>query len=486
MKTSILGKIVLLAFFIQFSFANVLANLSKDKFYLGDTLTLSIQASGENINFPQITSIEGYQVTGTSQSQQISIINGKRKLTQIMQYNFAPTSSLEIQPIYIEIDGKQFQTNSLKATMEEPSASKESDPISLIITTDKSSYYQGEPILAKMVFKYTQNAGVIDAKLLDFEPNNFWVKPLKNKQPYQHGGYITYELNYILFAKKSGSMEIPNQAIKVAKQSGMSFMRWDKVFSNKLPLEIKPLPQGIHLVGNYTIKASVDKTSANQNDAINLTIKVEGEGNIEDIPEFKLDMPQQVLYSSKPILKTDLADSKFIGEFSQKISIVSDNDYTINPIKLQYFDLSSQSIKTIATKPIPITINKTQTKTTPKIETLQDTTPTIQVQKELQYVKEDAYVKYLFGAIGFILGGLLSYLLLKNKSKKSDKKDTPLIKKIKKAKDDKALYDILTPYIQDKTIYPYIKLLEENIYNHKHNKIDKTSLIEYVKEDLGI
>jgi len=481
MKISILGKIVLFVLCTYFSFGGVKASINKSTFYLGDSVTLLISASGEDIKFPPITSIEGFRVIGTSSSQQISIINGKTNKTQVMEYSFEPTKSLHINPFIIEIDGKQAFTNPVDITMVEPSASKASDPIALVLKTDKKSYYKGEPILTTITFKYKKDAGVIDAKLMEFNPEHFWVKTLNNPKPIEQNGYIIYKLNYILYAKQAGKVNIPNHSIKVAMRSGMSFMKWDKVFSNNLSLNIKDLPQGVNILGDYVIEASVDTTNAKQNDPVNFTIHIKGEGNLEDLNEFQPNMPNQVLYSSKPAIKASLTANKLMSDFTQKISIISDKDYTIPPISFKYFDMKTKSVKTISSKEIAIKVEKSLQKSAPKIETLQSTPQTI-TQKEIQYIKEDSYVKYVYGVVGFILGALTLFLVMRKNTKQVHHEETPLTKQIKKAKTDKDLYDVLIAYSYDLTIKSYIKKLDENIYNNGKNKIDRRELIEYINE----
>jgi len=50
---------------------------------------------------------------------------------------------------------------------------------------------------------------------------------------------------------------------------------------------------------------------------------------------------------------------------------------------------------------------------------------------------------------------------------------------IKKAKDDKALFEVLLPFgNENKKILKVLKLLEENIYKNAKNKINKKEIIE--------
>jgi hypothetical protein len=482
MKISILGKLILLFLFITGLFANVTTSVDKTKFYTGDSVTLSIKASGEDVEFPNISSIGGFVVTGTSSSQQISIINGRTSKTKVMQYSFEPTKSITIEPFTVTINNKAIQTKPITIKMIEPTASKASDPLVLEMKTDKASYYVGEPIVVSLYFKYKEYVSIIDAKLEPFEPSGFWKKEIPSPKPTQKGEYVVYQINSLLFANKAGKITIPNHFINVAKRDSRNYINWQKVFSNKLELDIKPLPNNIRNVGDFEIKAAVDKQETNANEPINLTITLKGDGNFDDIKEFTLNLPNQVLYSSKPQVQTTVAKKKLLGEFTQKISIISDKDYTIPPISFSYFDLDSKGIKTIETEPIEIKVKQVQKKEQPKIETLK-TQIEPKVITKVEYVEKDSNLKYIYGIGGIFLGVFLTYLLFQIKKPKHQEDDIPLIKRIKKAKEDKQLYDILLPYIQDENIKTYIVQLEKNIYSNEVNKINKKALIEYLKEN---
>lgn len=485
MKISILGKILLLLSCISFSFANISTSVDKTSFYMGDSVNLIIKASGEDIKFPEISTINGYPVTSRSSSQQISIINGNTTKTKVMQYTFNPTKSITLQSFDIVVDNITFKTKQIHINKIQPTASKDGEDLVLSMKTNKKSYYIGEPIVLSLFFKHKTNLPIVDAKLDKFEPEGFWQKEMKSPQPTQINNYTSYQINHLLFAKNSGKITIPNQFINIAKRDYRNFINWEKVFSNKLELDIKPLPKDISIVGDFTIKASIDKNETNANEPINLTIKIEGSGNIEDINEFKLNMPNQVLYSSKPEIQSAVVKDKLIGEFTQKISIISDDDFSITPLEFSYFDLKSHSVKKLFTKSFTIKVNKTKQKNAPKIETLKTDVEPKTITK-IKYVQETSYVKYIYALIGLTLGFVLAYLFLNKNTKTHKKDDTPLIKQIKKSKEDKELYNILLPYIKDDIIKKYINDLEKNIYGSSNIPIDKKALIEYLKEDFDI
>lgn len=484
MRISILGKIFIILLSIIDLFGVVRAQVDKTNFYMGDKITLSIEVNGENINFPNITKIGDFMVEGTSSSSQISIINGTTSKTQIKQYGFSPNRSFTIPPFSIEVDGKIETTKPITLTMKDPTPSKSDDPISLHIHTDKSSYYVNEPVVISLVFKYQSKLSIIDAKLAPFNPKGFWPKEMPSPKPKEENGYIIYEVKHLLFPKKSGTIKIPNHHINIAKRDFRNYIKWEKIFSNPLNLDIKPLPNNINMVGDFTLTAKVDKNQVDFNEPVNLTIQIEGSGNIDDIKSFNLPLKNQVLYNSKPQIQSNIIREKPYGEFIQKISIISEEDYTIPPITFSYFDLKTQTVKTKTTQAIEIKVNQITQKESPKIETLSLNTSS-KTPTQIKYIDKDPYTKYIFGLIGFMIGAFLTWLVLAKKKVK-EIEDTPLIKQIKQAKNNKALYDILLPYIQDNTINQYVKLLEENIFKNKNNTINKKSLILFIRENFEL
>lgn len=476
---STLGKIFLLLLFTNYLFANVTAKLSSQSFYEGDSVKLIIEAQGEKIEFPNLSTIEGFPVIGTGSSSQTSIINGHVTKYQTLRYNFYPTKSIDIAPIEVKIDGKIYKTPKLHLNKIKPTASKKGDMFELSLKTSKKKAYVGEPILLTLQFKYKNGANIIDANLPDFTMDGFWVKKLNSPKPYQKNNYVIYDTNYLIFAQKSGEVTIPNQKIDIATRTRTFLTSWTKIFSNNLKLNIIPLPGNTNILGDYKIVAKVDKTTTTVNKPINLTIELEGLGNIDDIDPFTLDMPNEVVYSSKPEVSSYIKNNKYGGRFIQKVSIVGENDFTIPSISFSYFDLKTKQTKTIKTKPFKIKVKGQTKKATPQIETNDSK---IETQKVI--VKTvDSDIKYLYALFGLILGALITYLLLTKRVKK-EKIEKPISKKIKQAKGDKELYDILLPYSQNKEITMYIKLLEENIYNNKQVKINKKEIIEIFEESL--
>lgn len=477
-KISILGKILFLTLLPILTYAQVVATLDKITVLEGERATLSITARGNDITFPQLRTVEGNKVLGTSTSSSISIINGSMSRTKTVSYVFAPKYTFTV-PIYsVMINGIEELTEPIKLKVVKPTSSKHGDNLQLEVKLSKSKAYVGESIFASIIFKYKAGIPLINLDLEDFAPKHFVTKALNPKGAVEKNGFKIVRQDFLIFPQLAGKYKIDKQLINVAMREPKTNMTiWQKIFSNENKLEIIPLPLNIDIQGDYSISASIDKNNINSNEPVNLTIEIKGQGNIDDISEFKLDLADEVSYSTKPEIKNFIKDGKYGGTFIQKLSIIADNNFIIKPIIFKYFDINTKEIKTIKTKKFNIKVKKNK-KTTPSIQTgsKNQIVKTIQLPAKIVYKTEDGYIKYLFLFFGFIMGLIIVVAYKKSKSTKANIK--PINVQIRKAKNDKELYKILLPYSYNNNILKYIHILEKNIYNNEKNKFNKKDLLE--------
>jgi hypothetical protein len=495
--------------------SDVKATLDRPLIYKGDSVVLSIEAEGSDIDFPMIDEISGFKVLGSSNSQNITSINGKMSQKFIQSYTFAPTKSIEIPSFEVEVDGKIMKTSPLKLRVESPKAAGKNSSIQLEMKVSKRSSFVGEPITLDILFKRDPNREFAKVEIAQPELDSFWAKKLPDTPSYSENGYIVQKYSYLLFPQEDGNFTIPatfaKLGIKIRQKRSMfndpffddpfsndpffsafstSSIKWQKLFSNEVNINVKPLPDKLELFGNFNIKAKVDKRAIPANKALNLTLIVDGEGNIEDIKKFSLDISNGVVYADEPIIKGVAKDGTYRGAFSQKIAIVADQNYTIPAFSLSYFDKKSGKKKVIKTKPIDIIVTGGSER--PKIET-NDLAQVVSSNKNND-VKDDnrdkiesivvktsnPYEKFIYLFSGIVLGALIAYLFLDKISKIKVKKDTDIVKKIERAKDDKTLFELLLPYAnRDKLIKKELDKLEKNIYKNGNEVIDKDAILDF-------
>ena len=504
-----LGKIFLILLFLSsVVFAGVKVSVNPPAVYKGDMVQLTITAEGDNIEFPQIAQVGDSPVMGTSSSQSVNIINGNISKTISKTYTFRATKSLKVPSFIVKIDGKEFKTKEQSLKVVKPTASHRGQPFVLEMSLDKNISYVGEPLNLTLSFKSKLNAHADKIQLGEPKLEDFWVKKSDEVTKSTEGEYIVQSLHYKLFPQKAGEYTIPAIEALIGKvqhqRSGLGGifddpffssiteqLNWQKIYSNSLKVKVNPLPNGLELYGDYTIKATVDKRKVHANKPVNLTITVQGKGNIDDVKKFDLDIANVIVYADEPKIRSGEQNGVYGGVFIQKIALIADQNFTIPSLSLEYFDKKSKSVKTVKTEPIDIEVigGGVGAKSQPSIEV--SPTQKIEVPKVIQSnvqtkvvtKTEDSYLKYIFLGIGFLLG--IGSMLLVNMLKKAKeaKKETDMVRAIRKAKDDQALFNLLLPYSKkDKRISKALNLLEENIYKGGKNKIDKEELMEVFEE----
>ena len=489
-KISNLGKLLLIFIFVPIMmFANVHASLDKIAVLKGDTATYTISASGNNIEFPRLSNIEGHPVVGTSTSTSINIINGNMKKIKKVSYTFAPKYTFTIPNYSIIVDGKEEQTEPIKIKVIKPTASTSNDDLQLFLKIDKTEAYVGEALKATIVFKYKVGIDIIDIALEDFKIKHFFLKTLDQTKPYEENGFIVLKQSYLLFPQLAGDYTIDKQLINVAiREYRTNMKRWTKVYSKELNLKIKPLPSNLSIQGDYTISASVDKLQTKANDPINLTLTIKGSGNIDDIEPFKVDIPQAITYSDKPQVQTMLEHNIYKGVFKQKIALISDSNFTIPSLSFSFYSKKDKKIVVKTTKPIDIEVvgspknpvsnnsqKNIQLSDELKTNSTNTTTPAMVTSSKLN--STNSYILFFIG----VLFGIVATLIVLKVKNKPTKKQIPIIKQIKKYKNNnKELFKLLLPYKgEDSSIDTILEDLEQNIYKNVNNKIDISKVVEY-------
>ena len=478
-------------------FASVSATVDKSEVVRGDSVTLSLSASGDDVKFPSISDIGGYSVDSSSRSQSITIINGKTSKTITNSYTFTPLKSITIPSYTIEVDGKKEVTKPIELKVLSAAKAGVNPDFSLRMIADKQEAFIGEPITLRIIFKQKRDVPVESIQFANPTFPNFWAKSDGKDKKEIVGDYVIHNITYVLIPQQAGNFTISPIKVAIAKRvqirDAFSFVlqriRWKNIFSNELRIKVKPLPNGVNVFGKYSIQADVDKEITKANKPVNLTLTIRGEGNIDDIDSFDLKVPNATVYKNKPKRDTYLENGVYKGKFTQKFALVGDNDFVIPPIKFTYFDKDEHKVKTIQTKPIKIKVtgggNFQAMPTTHKLIT-SATAPKEKVVKKIIYKEANPFEKWIYLVIGLFIGFLLSNLKYLTKFGKKKSSEHPLSYEIRKAKNDKELLKILLPYVsKNKKIKEMVNKLEENIYMKKSHKIDKKTLSKEIKELLN-
>ena len=460
-----LGKLILLLLLIPYAlYGGVTASVSSSTVTLGEEVTLNLKVSGENIQRPTIYTICDSDVTSTGSQTSIQIVNGDYQKSYILNYQFVPQKSCEIKPIEIEIDGVTEVTKPIKIKVKAMDVAKDSEFV-LILQSSKKEVFVGEQFEIVLLFKQRAGANAVDSKFVSPDLKGLWVKEEKDSERYEQGEYTITKLSYIVSAQRAGKQKITPAQMKIASRDAgkdswgawIPQIKWRTYFSNELSLDVKPLPAGVDLVGDFTISAVVDKNTINVNEAVNITVTVKGIGNLEDIKTFKPYIDGVNSFDEKIRIRG--------AKLSQKIALVSDKDFIIPPFTLKFFNPKTSKIQTIQTKAIPIKVHGAKLNQELKIKRETENRPVVSTSNT------ESGVDMVWIVLAFIGGIALGVLVMLLKPWKL------LIKeKQTSIKDPKVLLIKLFPYKDDEEVQKIVDILEKNIYSNENIEIDKKVL----------
>jgi len=468
-----LGKIALLILLFPFAlFGDIRASLDSTTVELGDMVTFNLKISGDDIQKPIIHSLCDSDIISTGSQTSIEIINGSYQKSYVLSYKFLPQKSCVIKPIEIEIDKKIEKSNSVNLTVKAVVASKDS-LFKLTLQSDKKEVFVGESFEMTLLFKQKQGAEAVDSKFVPPVMKGFWIKNEAKPTRHQEGNYVITKIVYTIAAQREGELKVTKAQMRIASRSKsdrwnsfLSGIKWKTYFSNELNMVVKPLPSGVKLIGDFTISAEVDKNEINANEAVNIEIRVNGVGNLEDIKSFKPSIAGVSVFDEKiSIDKTKL---------TQKLAFVGEDSFTIPTFSIKYFDLKTKEIKTISTKEIKIKVKNPKKK-----ENL-----VIKRETQTQIANETGAsnnISTIYIIIALLIGFIIGILVMIFKPWELFKKERKTIS----LKNPKTLLIKLLPFKDNKDVGEIINILEKNIYYGDSVELDKKK-VKIIIEKYGI
>jgi len=473
-----LGKktVILFLLFCTTLYGSVTARVEPPVVYSGDTAKYILTVSGENVHKPQLTDICGNDIVATSSQTSIEMINMDYKKSYVLSYDFVPKKSCDITPVAVDVNGKIEKSNAVKLVVKPASQDKNADFI-LSLKANKTDVFVGEPFLVYLELKQDKGAPVIDSKFIEPDFKGFWVKSKSEAQRQDTDDFIITKMSYTLAAQREGNLTIKPAQLRIATRintrdmwgSFMPQIKWKSYFSNELSVRAKPLPNNAKIVGNFIISAVADKTEITPSEAVNVTVKVKGNGNLEDIKSFKPYINGVNVFDEKIVIKGNT--------LTQKLAFVSDKDFTIPPFKLVFYNLKTKRVEQIKTKSIFIKV-KGSVKVSPALKIQKSNEePELSIQKG-EKQSSSGSLNYIWLLVAFAVGIAVGVALMLTKPFQFEKREKKL-----NLKDEKLLLLKLLPYKDiDTDVAKIITILEGNFYGEKKEKVDKKLLKEILKK----
>lgn len=398
------------------------ARVSKNTLGLNERMRIDffMNIDGDNFNQP---SFEGFQIiAGPSQSVSQSWINGRSTFEKFYSYFLVPTrkGNLTIKSATIEYEGKVYKTTPIKINVTD-AIQQPKDPNDVNVSADNNLYlvaeisktnpYVNEPITVVYKLFFSYNIGITNFKeLAKPKYNNFWSQNIDIKQlVVEEGTFKGERYRYavlrktVLYPQKSGKLAIEPLSLDIDVQ--LPSNRRD-VFGRQLITEtsksvsagsktitVKALPEAgkpadfTGAVGRFDFKVTPSKTSLKNGESLDLVVTATGKGNLKLFTLPKPVVPNALeMYDAVHTEKVDTPLSGMTGSISDSYTIVPQykGNYPIKPLQFSYFDLDSNSYKTISSPEIMINILDGPTDTRANDSTAKNT---VIVPEQFKYVK---------------------------------------------------------------------------------------------------
>ena len=478
----------------------------------GDTVTVTIEAKGSEVKFPVIHEIGGYPVLGTSSRNSISIINGKVERSYVKSYTFAPMKGVEIPPFSVEVDGDTLQTTPVKVKVTDrpaPSA-KGQGGATLTLHLSKTHVRVGEPVEMEVVLRYPTGQNVAQTQFQPPEFEHFWIKRLGSPTREVRDSEVVERVRFLIFPQKAGTFTLGPLTAKIARRvrikppiddpflqddffnNFFAKLQWHRVASDTVKLTADPLPGGVELFGRFRMHVQADRTEVKAGDPVKVTIEIEGEGNVEDIPKFDFDIPDAVVYADDPKIKEWVKGDVYGGRFTQTITVVAEGNFTIPSLTLRYYDAKVKRVVTKRAAPIRVTVKGGHRRRS----VVRQAAPEPSDENDTSHVETSSAIPVSAGrggwpiwalwialVAGFALGlgvsaGWRRWRLRQGGGK--GRKATA--EAIRRAKKDRELFDLLLPYAKlDPEIETALQQLEANLYAGAKHRIDRELMAQIVE-----
>ena len=526
----------------------------------GDQFRLSYTINSQKVRDFRAPNIQGFEVLmGPSRSTQSStqIINGNVTSTSTITFTYILMADKEgtykIPGATIVADGDNYTSNSVEIKVLPPDQSAGSSngsssnssrnqansgkitdkELFITATASKTNVYEQEAIL--LTFKvYTQvNLTQLHGDTPDLKGFHTQEVELPQQKTFSLEHYNGRNYNttiwqqFVLFPQRSGKLEIPSVTFEgTVSQRVASADPFDAFFNGgnyvninkklvtpKLTIDVKELPAGKPAnfsggVGEFTISSSISTQELKTNDAVTIKLVISGTGNMKLINTPEIGFPQDFeIYDPKVDNKFNLTRNGLAG--SKVIEYLAiprhAGTYTIPPIEFSYFDLKSQSYKTLKTDAYTLNVAKGEGNSDQVVANFTSKEDLKVLGQDIRYIKTGETNltpkdNYFFGSMSYYMWYLIPLALFiafmmvyrkqamenanvaKVRTKKANK---VAIKRMKNAgklladKNSAAFYDevlkALWGYISDKLSMPISQLSKDNIEEElqKHQVVDE-------------
>jgi hypothetical protein len=370
------------------------AKVSKTKLGVNERLRIDFEMNKDGDNFMP-PSFENFTVVGgPNTSVSNSWINGVRSFAKTYSYFLAPKKqgNFRIEQATIEIEGETYKTQVVNIQVT-PAVERPNDPdnainvaddnIHLVAEISKTNPYLNEAITVVYKLYVSPNTGVSNWREVDNPRyNDFWSQNIDLKGvKVENGKFKGEDYRYVvlrktvLYPQKSGKLEIEPLSLDITVEvptnrrdifGGRLMTQVQKrVSAGSKSIQVKALPEEgkpadfSGAVGDFNFKLSTSKSHLNATESLQARVEVTGNGNLKLFQLPKLTLPSSLeVYEPEHSEKVTTTLEGMQGGIYDSYTIVPQfkGKYPIPNVSFTYFDLKTESYKTISSGDIVIDV----------------------------------------------------------------------------------------------------------------------------------
>ena len=516
----------------------------------GDQVRLVFTVNSQDIKDFRAPSIKGFDVLmGPSRSQQssIQIINGKRTSNSSTAFTYillaGSPGTYTIPAASVEVNGEKVFSNaiSIKVLPQDQNSGNSgnngggsasssrsqaagsrisANDLFITATASKTTVHEQEAILLTYKVYTVVNLRQLYGKMPDLKGFHTQEVELPQQKTFTLEHYKGRNYNttvwsqYVLFPQQTGKLEIPSITFDgVVAQQTVSDDPFDAFFNGGGYVEVKKKittpkvvinvqllpakPAGFSgAVGEFKLASSINATDVKTNDAVTIKLTLSGTGNMKLIGTPEVKFPQDFeIYDPKVTDDYKLTNSGLTGTKTFEYLAIPRHagNFTIPAVEFTYFDLKSNSYKTLKTEAYNLKVAKGQGNADQVISDFTNKESVKMLGKDIRFIKlGDSSLRpkgdFFFGTVEYYLCYLIPLLLFvvfaviyrqkalenanvaKVKTKKANKVATRRMKlagKLLAENKKNEFYDevlkALWGYISDKLSIPVSQLSKDNI-----------------------
>ena len=432
----------------------------------GQPFQLQYTVNSDDVKNLQIPKIDDFQIVAgpssfTSSSYQF--INGKASssVTTTCTYMLLPQKegTFTISAASASVGGTQHKSNSLTIKVLPPDAKPQNnqgenqqqsgnaqnsnDDVFILPIISRTNMREQEMVLLTYkIFHRGNLVNIKDAKLPDFKGlmmqeidiDDNKRSGIENYQGKNYETYIIYQL--LISPQHSGKIEISpltmsailRVASRVKSPLGDYFSTYQDVkkslSSGKTTLDVSPLPTPkpadfSGAVGSLSMSSEISATEVDANSSVTLKITIKGSGNLKLIKTPDVKFPTDFeKYEPKTNNNYSITANGFSGGKTFEYLTIPRHSgkFTIPPVTLTYFDLTSNSYKTLTTQEYTLNVAKDNGSQGVTVQNYTNQEQVQQIATDIRYIKiGDMKIrpkeKIFTGTLNFYLAYLIPALI---------------------------------------------------------------------------